>query len=156
MGGCGDFRLQNSLIRHIYATKVNASEKPGTELEAKHKVLQKVASQDKYWYNYHEYFEALLLKSCCCCFKKTRCYARKLHRLEQHQEAVAKLVEELDIVRILKVTRLATFMSKLVLRRQQRNLVNAFKRYEVDKGNGDQQREVQEDAGWDRLIRADI
>ena len=61
LGSFGEFRLQNSLIRHIYpVTPVSPSEegKPESAEEARKFLLRTVAERDRYWYNYHEFLFA--------------------------------------------------------------------------------------------------
>ena len=72
------------------------------------------------------------LKMCCCCCSKRQSFQRRLERLERHEEAVDKLANEIDIVKLLYVQRVGQFIAKLILKKHQRALVTSFKKYQID------------------------
>ena len=111
-GGYESFMFENSIIGSIYPTSPPMDEKTGSNPEraAKHAMMRTVAERGKYHYSYDEYFLFSTLRSICCCFtrkyedgKKAGCCARRLRRLQRHEEASDKLAEELDIVKLIYV-----------------------------------------------------
>ena len=128
------FRLQNSMIRHFYWTSPKLDKKrkePETEHDAKQSLLQTVATRGKYWYNYSEFLLANFIRRFCCCCKNMECYGRKINRLQRHIDASKHLENELDIINIIKTHRLSNFLAKMQLHKQQRKLINSFRKYEV-------------------------
>ena len=55
-----------------------------------------------------------------------------MKRLERHEEASEKLMDELDVVKLVYVNRIGQFLAKLILKKHQRALVTSFKKYQVD------------------------
>ena len=101
-GSYEDFRLQNTLIRHIYRTSPQGTDPDGqdptTERRAKQAMLRTVGGHSKYWFNYHEFLVATFVRTfCCSCVKNTAWYEAKQLKLSRHQKAFAKLKEELDV-----------------------------------------------------------
>ena len=118
------FRLQNSLIGSIYPTSPQdfkgedlLSEDPSSERKAKLAMMRTVSERGKYWYSYPEYMLVSFLRMCCCCCSKRQCFQRRLERLERHEEAVDKLANEIDIVKLLYVQRVGQFIAKLILKK---------------------------------------
>lgn len=52
-----------------------------------------------------------------------------MKRLERHEEASEKLIEELDVVKYVYVNRIGQFLAKMILKKHQRALVTSFKKY---------------------------
>ena len=145
-GGYEAFKYQNSLISAVYPTapEANADVASGSSL-AKHQLMQTVAQRGKYWYTYSEYLWASLLSSwCCCMFKNRKCSKRLIRRLQRHSEAYDKLVEEVDIVKLLYVQRIGQFMAKLLLKKHQRALVTNFSKFKVSQLDKDGNKTTQE------------
>ena len=132
-GGYEAFRYQTSLISSIYPTSpmdtpidgdLNQSE---GQRKAKLQMMQTVAQRGKYWYSYFEYLWASLLAAWfCCCVRNYRCSKKRVSRLKRHNEAVEKLEDEIDIVKLLYVQRIGQFLAKLLLKKHQRALVTSF------------------------------
>ena len=59
-------------------------------------------------------------------------YQRRIERLTRHEKAQNRLVQELDLVQVLKIKRISEFISKLFLKRHQRALVSSFRQYQFD------------------------
>ena len=94
-------------------------------------MLHTVADRGRYFYNYSSYFPAYVLREycCCSCLRKTKCYRKRVKKLERHEAAMDKLGKEVDIVQMLKVLRISSFLSKTVLKRHQRGLITSFDKY---------------------------
>ena len=96
-------------------------------------MMRKVASRGKYFYYYSEYLLMCFLRTFCCCFcsESRPCYRRRMERLKRHEEACEKLDSEVDIVKLLYVQRVGSFIAKLILKKHQRALVTTFKKYQL-------------------------
>ena len=65
-------------------------------------MLRTVAERGKYWFDYSEYLATNLIKLVCsCCCHRREWYLRRVKRLERHEEASAKLADEIDICKLL-------------------------------------------------------
>ena len=95
-------------------------------------MMRTVSERGKYWYSYPEYMLVSFLRMCCCSCSKRQCFQKRLERLERHEEAVDKLANEIDIVKLLYVQRVGQFIAKLILKKHQRALVTSFKKYQID------------------------
>ena len=51
--------------------------------------------------------------------------------MTRHKEACTKLTSELDVVSLIRTNRFARFITKMVLKKHQRALINSFKAYQV-------------------------
>ena len=51
---------------------------------------------------------------------------------KRHDEAADKIAEEIDIVKLVSISRMSKFVAKLFLNKYQRALINSFKNYQVD------------------------
>ena len=128
--GYETFKLENSLISSVYpiSSSTNLKDAESNESDAKQAMMQTVQESGKYWYNYSEYLFFSSLRKCFCC-QRLGCCNRRFSRLERHEAASSKLASEIDIVKLLSVQRLGSFMAKLVLSKHQRALVPNFKQY---------------------------
>ena len=72
------------------------------------------------------------MKPFCCCKKSCSCCNRRLKRLESYTNASKTFDAELDMQRLLNAVRLTEFMSMLSLKRYQRQLVNHFRKYQIE------------------------
>ena len=121
LGNYETFKFENSLISRIYPTSPQDLDNGNDDMQpnerkAKHTMMKTVAERGRYWYGYSEYLCTSFLSSCCCCLcKKSPWYNRRLDRLKRHQEAAHKLVDEIDIVKLLYVQRIGQFIAKLTL-----------------------------------------
>ena len=90
-----------------------------------------VAERGKYFYDYSEYSLALLLRFfcfCACCLAGAW-HNKQVSKLERHEKASERLADEIDIVKLLHLTRISSFLAKLMLKSHQRALVTNFKSY---------------------------
>ena len=134
-GGYESFQFENSLIGSIFPTSPQNFESElvdGTESKARRAMMRTVAERGKYFYHYGEYFLFSCLRSYCCCFTKGDRCQRRMRRLERHEEASEKLIDELDVVKYVYVNRIGQFLAKMILKKHQRALVTSFKKYQVD------------------------
>ena len=117
LGGYETFKFENSLISRIYPTSPQDldnghdddgdDDMPPNERKAKKAMMRTVTERGRYWYGYSEYLWTLFFSSCCCCLcKMSALYNRQLDRLKRHQQAVDKLVDEIDILKLLQVNRI--------------------------------------------------
>ena len=53
-------------------------------------------------------------------------------RFERHQKATDRLSDELNFVKLIRNLRVSEFISRLLLKRSQRVLVQNFRKYSVD------------------------
>ena len=90
-----------------------------------------VAERGKYFYNYSEYLLALMVRffCCCACFHTGAWHKRRVSKLERHEIASERLAHEIDIVKLLYLQRIGSFLAKLMLKKHQRALVTNFKSY---------------------------
>ena len=102
-------------------------------MKAQQSMMRKVASRGKYFYYYSEYLLMCFLRTFCCCLcsESRPCYRRRMDRLKRHEEACEKLDGEIDIVKLLYVQRVGSFIAKLILKKHQRALVTTFKKYQL-------------------------
>jgi len=138
-----NFRLKNTLIRHLYPTSSMGTREDGQDPhnahQAKVALVRTVAERGKYWYDFHEFFVMKLIQyfmcccCCCCCSRLTNsaCYKRRLQRFERHKEAVYKLDSELGVLQIVQTLRQTKFLAKLLLRKHHRVLINSFRQYQL-------------------------
>ena len=97
-------------------------------------MMQTVAQRGKYWYSYVEYLWASLLAAWfCCCFQGKQCTKKRVSRLSRYNQAVEKLEDEIDIVKLLYVQRIGQFIAKLILKKHQRVLVTNFQKFKVER-----------------------
>ena len=142
-GGYETFKLENSLIGTVYATQPNLDTDqeplhPESEAQAKRHMMRMVVAQGKYFYNYSEYMMTKILKCLCnCCCKNKKWYKQRVEKLNRHTDTVELLNNEIDIVKLLQVQRIATFIAKLFLKWHQRALITNFKQYQVKDLSGD-------------------
>ena len=135
------FQFNRSLIGEIYSTTDNSRMKTGSEpedqdgaIEDLHKSLETHA---KYKYTYREHLLSSTMKCICCCFKNAQCYKRRVKRLQRHEVAQEQLSKETDFFKFLKLLRISDFISRLSLKKYQRNLVPYFKKYQLTELEGD-------------------
>ena len=89
---------------------------PETQLEARRSLMLKAVQNGKYFYNYSEYLLAISLRALCCCC--TKLWPKMItKKLERHEIAREKFANEIDIVQLLYVQRIARFMAKLTLKK---------------------------------------
>ena len=134
LGGYETFKLENSLIGAVYPTSPQKDEYDDqTEQSAKIDMMTIVAERGKYFYNYSEYLLSLILRffCCCCASNKDGCLKRRMAKLERHEAASERLANEIDIVKLLYLQRISTFLSKLMLKKHQRALVTNFKSFQL-------------------------
>ena len=76
---------------------------------------------------------AFLHTFCRCCLKDSDWFKVRMARSERHDTATEKIAEEIDIVKIISLLRVSTFMSKILLpKKHQRALVTNFAKYQID------------------------
>jgi len=94
-------------------------------------MLLTIAKRGKYFYDYSEYLLALVLRFFCCCACCLSCAwnKKRVSKLERHEKASERLADEIDIVKLLHLTRISSFLAKLMLKSHQRALVTNFKSY---------------------------
>ena len=71
---------------------------------------------------------------CCCvpwCTRRWPSCQKRIRDAKTVKIARAKLIDELDLFELMKVLRIASFMARLKLNRQQRTTVEYFRRYMV-------------------------
>ena len=95
-------------------------------------MLESCANRSKYWYDYHEYLFAKFIYYFCRCCKNKQCYQRRHERLQRHRKATRHLESELDIINVMRTNRLSKFLINLNLRKQQRDLIDSFREYQID------------------------
>ena len=125
LGGYETFKLENSLIGAVYPTSpTNDGEKsvqdtPINEQKARHaKMLP--ADRGKYFYDYSEYLLALLFRFFCCftCCHSSAWHKKRVSKLERHEKASERLANDIDIVKLLYLTRISSFLAKLMQKSQ--------------------------------------
>ena len=108
-GGYESFTFENSMIGSIYPTSpqdFDLDTGSTDEKKAKRAMMRTVAERGKYFYNYGEFVLFSLLRSYCCCFTKGERCQNRIKRLERHEEASEKLMDELDVVKLVYVNRI--------------------------------------------------
>ena len=108
-GGYESFTFENSMIGSIYPTSpqdFDMDTGSTNENKAKRAMMRTVAERGKYYYNYGEFVLFSFLRSYCCCFTKGERCQKRMKRLERHEEACEKLMDELDVVKLVYVNRI--------------------------------------------------
>lgn len=91
-----------------------------------------IIQQDQYDQNYCEILFLEKVRFLCgCCCKNKDWYKQRVKKLERHENAVAALTEEFDVVKHIKGERVTDFLAKISLKRYHRALVASFSRYQV-------------------------
>ena len=129
-----EFKFQNSLASRIYPTSPQPDEgepEVGSREEARIALEGTVIERGKFYYLYREYMSTWLLSILCCCLikKESLWWKRRKFRYTRYETAVTRLNEEIDILKHPQTQRLSEFISKLILRKHQRALVQSFKKY---------------------------
>mmetsp|Transcript_1272 Transcript_1272/g.1708 ORF Transcript_1272/g.1708 Transcript_1272/m.1708 type:complete len:223 (-) Transcript_1272:408-1076(-) len=140
LGDYETFKFENSLIGAVYPTAPQTDshgnddfdDGPEGEQDAKHTLMATVAERGKYFYDYSEYLLSIFLRTLCCCCKGSPWMERRVKKLERHEAASERLANEIDIVKLLYMQRISSFVSKLVLKKHQRALVTNFKSYQLE------------------------
>ena len=125
LGSYETFKLKNSLIGAVYpVSPTNDSEKgahatPNNEQEASDAMIYTVAERGKYFYNYSKYLLVLLFRFFCCftCCLASAWHKRRVSKLERHEKASERLANEIDIVKLLYLQRISSFLAKTLLKR---------------------------------------
>ena len=78
-----------------------------------------VAERGKYFYNYSEYLLSLIFRFFCrcACSRSRTWYKRRISKLERHEIASERLANEIDIVKLLYLQRISSFLAKLMLKK---------------------------------------
>ena len=140
------FKFTTALISEIYSTTDRSRMVPGqepTSLEQANEDMKLcLESKDKYVYSYAESWWISAMIKCCCCFKNTKCYKKRQNRAKRHALAEEHLAKETDFFKFIKLLRVTQFMSKIVLRKYQRQLVPYFKKYQLTELTGDKKKSL--------------
>ena len=125
LGGYETFKLENSLIGAVYPTSPTNDDDKGVEAtpineqEARRAMMLTVAERGKYFYDYSEYLLALVLRffCFCSCSLAGAWHKKRVSKLERHEKASERLANEIDIVKLLYLQRIGSFLAKLMLKK---------------------------------------
>ena len=143
LGSYLNFHYESSMIRNFYgSSKVHlGSDVPEDEGSAKDNVKKSIETRKKYNYSYAEYLTTKFMKACCL----NKCIsAEAASRFERHADTTERLEEELNFIQLVRNLRVFRFMSRLMLRKYQRVLVQSFRKYQVEGGAGGDDPEIEE------------
>ena len=124
LAGYESFKFENTLIGALFSTAPDVTKKPKNEEEAKLAMLNTIAQRGDYSYSYSEYMWARLTRSFCCCEAARK--SVRIAKLERHEKATAKLVEEIDILKWLSLQRIDEFTADMSLKKHQRDLISNY------------------------------
>lgn len=69
---------------------------------------------------------------CCSKCKNSRWWKKRNFKYDQYENTLKKLNSEIDILKHVSGQRVSQFLSKIVLKRHQRALVQSFEQYQLD------------------------
>ena len=132
-----DFKFNTSLIGSIYPTSPQRDEDEppiDNRKEANQQMEGTVVERGKFFYRFSEYYCTWMLQCCFCCFvkKESLWWKNRDFRYKRYEKAVERLNEEIDVLKHVSTQRTSEFISKLILRKHQRALVQSFQKYQLD------------------------
>lgn len=134
LGSYQNFAFESSMINNFYGvSKMNPeADSPDTDELATNEVKRSLANKKRYMYTYREYIGTKIMSMSCFakCFKN-RLDAERIQRFERHAETTDRLEQELDFVRLIRNLRVFEFISRLLLKKYQRVLVQSFRKYQT-------------------------
>ena len=112
MGDYQEFSLDKSLLKQLYTEdKAHIEEEVVDDKE----LVSRILNRKVFNYSYCEQIQAKLLKLLCCCCKETQCYDRKIKRYESYVKVKEKLTGEMDLLKIIKDSRIIQLISEISL-----------------------------------------
>ena len=128
MRGYGKFQLETELLRSFYSVDTGMAGHviDVKENDARLSLAEMLSHRRDYQYNFMKYF----FTTCACCCLKKKC-KKALAKRRLHQDSVARLYNELDIVSFVRDQRLSSFAHKLTMSGHQRWFVSKFQKFNL-------------------------
>ena len=132
LGSYQNFAFENSMINNFYGvSKMNPETMPPeNDEDATKEVKASLVGRKRYLYTYQEYIGTKFMSIGCvpkCC--KKRLDQGRIDRYKRHAETTDRLEQELDFIRLIRNLRVNEFISRLLLKKYQRVLVQSFRKY---------------------------